>query len=102
MKTEKLHLSDVRYNPEREAFEALVRIHDAGETFSYPCEVKAPLHAEFSLIARGLAKKAQHMHGAPASVLRSRPAPRTQRPDPMDLATQAEILLRKVITAIAA
>ena len=54
MKIDKIQFDKVRYNPETGAFETLVKIHDAGETFSYPASVTAPLHAEYGLIVRGL------------------------------------------------
>ena len=72
MHIEKLHLDDVRYNPEISGFEALVRIHDNGAVFSYPCQVSAPLHADFKLISRRLAQKAKASHKAPSPILRLR------------------------------
>lgn len=62
MKIEKIQFDNVRYNPEIGAFETLVKIHDQGQTFSYPAHVVAPLHAEFGIIARGLAQAGQNAH----------------------------------------
>lgn len=62
MKIEKIQFDDVRYNPEIGAFETLVKIHDQGQTFSYPASVAAPLHAEYGLIVRGLSQAARKAH----------------------------------------
>ncbi|MFD0859269.1 hypothetical protein [Roseovarius aquimarinus] len=62
MKIEKIQFDSVRYNPEIGAFETLVKIHDRGQTFSYPAQVAAPLHAEYGLIVRGLAQAASKAH----------------------------------------
>ncbi len=103
MRTEKLQLSDVRYNPERSAFEAIVRIHENGESFDYPTDVIAPLHAEFSLIARGLTAKAQRAHRAPSPTLRLRkatsPVQTVHRPAPRLHETP---LMMRVLRALAA
>jgi len=62
MKIEKIQFENVRYNPEIGAFETLVRLHDQGQTFSYPASVAAPLHAEYGIIVRGLAQAARKSH----------------------------------------
>ena len=62
MQTEKLQIADIRYNPERAGFEALVTIHENGRATHYPAYVSAPLHAEFDLISRGLTLKALAAH----------------------------------------
>lgn len=62
MKIDKIQFDNVRYNPEFGAFETLVKIHDHGQTFSYPASVAAPLHAEYGIIARGLAQAARSAH----------------------------------------
>lgn len=81
MTLEKLHLDQIRYNPERGAFEALVRIHDGGALYAYPAHVTAPLHADFALIAKGLAQKATAHHKAARPGLRlRRPACAEHRP----------------------
>lgn len=80
MQTEKLELDQIHYNPERAAFEALVRIHDDGETLSYPVHVAAPLHADFALIARGLTRKAKVLHQSRQGGLRLRVATARQNP----------------------
>ena len=74
MHTDKLQVSDVRYNPERSAFEAIVRLHDNGETYEYPSHVVAPLQAEFPLISRGLVAKAHRAHRSSRPALRMRRA----------------------------
>jgi len=71
MQTDKIQFDDIRYNPERGAFEALVRLHDGGEVFSYPTHVHAPLHAEYEIIARGLTLAARDMHHRKSPTLRS-------------------------------
>ena len=72
MQIEKLHLDDIRYNPENGAFEALVHIHDADARISYPVDLKAPLTAEFAHIAHGLSTKAAEAHRNQTARLRSR------------------------------
>ncbi len=62
MKIDKIQFENVRYNPEFGAFESLVKIHDQGETFSYPAQVAAPLHAEYAIIVRGLMQAARNTH----------------------------------------
>ena len=62
MKIEKIRFDNVRYNPEFGAFETLVKIHDRGQTYSYPAQVTAPLQAEPALILRSLAKDASRAH----------------------------------------
>ncbi len=71
MKIEKLSLEDVRYNPERCAFEARVTVHDAGRRFGYPAHFASPLNAEFQVIARGLTEKAIALHKTAKPGLRS-------------------------------
>jgi len=71
MHIEKLEFDAIRYNPELEAFEAAVRIHDSGHIFRYPVHLKAPLNADYALIARGLTQKASSKHLKKAHVLRS-------------------------------
>lgn len=85
MKTARIQFDDIRYNPERGAFETLVRLYDDGQTYSYPCHVSAPLHAEFPMIARGLDEAARRAHRARNPGLRSlqvrdRSAPPPHRP----------------------
>ena len=62
MQIEQIEFENVRYNPEREAFETLVKIHDGGRHYSYPAHVCAPLNAEFAFVARGLAQAARKAH----------------------------------------
>lgn len=83
MQIEKIEFDQIRYNPEHGAFEALVKIHDAGETFTYPARLCAPIHAEFDRIARGLVQTAAQAHTAPEPGLRLHRAPqaRSKRPN---------------------
>jgi hypothetical protein len=74
MTIDKLRFDQIRYNPERGAFEALVHVHDDGDLFVYPAHVIAPLHADFSLIAQGLAQRAASRHRT------ARPGMRLRRP----------------------
>ena len=62
MTAEKLKIAEIRYNPERAGFEALVTVHDAGRAYHYPAYLAAPLHAAFELISRGLTQKALSTH----------------------------------------
>lgn len=103
MRTEKLQLSDIRYNPEHSAFEAIVRIHDRGESYEYPTHVLAPLQAEFGLIARGLVEKAHRSHSSTAPSLRLRrakaPVQTVNRPAPRYRETP---LMMRMLRALAA
>ncbi len=74
MQTDKIQFSDLRYNPERSAFEAIVRIHDRGISYEYPAHVCAPLEAEFDQIAHGLVENAQRAHRSGRAGLRMRKA----------------------------
>lgn len=75
MQTEKLQIAEIRYNPEREGFEALVSVFDAGSSYHYPAFVAAPIHAEFKLVSRGLSQKALEAHRSadPGMRMRLRP-----------------------------
>ena len=103
MRTEKLQLSDIRYNPEHSAFEAIVRIEDHGNSYEYPTHVVAPLQAEFGLIARGLVKNAHRSHQSAAPSLRMRkavtPVQTVNRPAPQLHETP---LMMRVLRALAA
>lgn len=70
MQIEQIEIDTVRYNPEREAFETLVRIHDGDQSFSYPAHVYAPLNAEFSFVTRALTQFARSAHKRAKPVLR--------------------------------
>lgn len=65
MKIDKLQLTDIHYNAEFECFETKVTIEDGRELFVYPVHIKAPITAEFAVIARGLTEKARKQHRAP-------------------------------------
>ncbi len=103
MRTEKLQLSDIRYNPEHSGFEAIVKIHDDGESYEYPSHVVAPLQAEFALIARGLVAKAHRSHTASSPSLRMRkataPVQTVNRPAPRQHQTP---LMMRMLRALAA
>jgi hypothetical protein len=62
MQIEQIEFENVRYNPEREAFETLVKVYDGGLQFSYPAHFCAPLHAEFEFVTRGLVQAARAAH----------------------------------------
>lgn len=70
MQIEQIEFENVRYNPEREAFETSVKIHDSGQHFSYPAHVYAPLNAEFAFVVRGLAQAARKAHTGADPALR--------------------------------
>ena len=62
MQIEQIEFDNVRYNPERGAFETLVKLHDGEQHFSYPAHVYAPLNAEFAFVVRGLEQAARKAH----------------------------------------
>ena len=65
MKIEKLQLTDIHYNAEFEGFETKVAIQDGGDIYVYPVHIRAPITAEFAVIASGLTEKARKQHKAP-------------------------------------
>jgi hypothetical protein len=76
MKIDRLSVNNLGYNPEEEAFEALVVLNEAGENYAYPVQLRAPLTAEFDFVARKLAEKARQLHRhAPSREMRLRRAP---------------------------
>ncbi|MDQ2093904.1 hypothetical protein [Rhodalgimonas zhirmunskyi] len=90
MRIEKLRINDIRYNPEREGFEALVTVHDAGLAWRYPSFVPAPMHAEFKILASGLTARAiaAHRSNEPGMRMHLRPlvttAPMPSAPAPQE------------------
>ena len=72
---EKLRIADIRYNPEREGFEALVALHADGMIFTYPTFTAAPLNAAFTLISRALSAAAMRAHRSDRPGLRMRLEP---------------------------
>ncbi len=86
MQTEKLQIADIRYNPERAGFEALVTVHENGYATHYPAYLSAPLEADFDMIARGLTNKALAAHRSrrPGMRMQLRPlVPQSEAPYPM-------------------
>ncbi|AJE45177.1 hypothetical protein P73_0462 [Celeribacter indicus] len=49
------------YNPARQAFEARVIFHEAGERITYPVDLAAPINSDFETLARGLVLRARAM-----------------------------------------
>ncbi|WP_137702635.1 hypothetical protein [Marimonas lutisalis] len=83
---EKLRIADIRYNPEREGFEALVTIHDGGLSYRYPAYVAAPVHADYRMVIRGLTEKAEAAHKSGKPGLRMHLRPLVSRvPAPQDM-----------------
>ena len=71
MGNEKLRIADIRYNPERAGFEALVTVHAGGRSYRYPSFVAAPMHAEYARVTRGLTERAMAAHKSGAPGLRA-------------------------------
>lgn len=57
-----IQVSDVRYNPAAQQYEALVTVHDNTTVRKYPCAVAAPLTMDFEDIAKALSKQAIRRH----------------------------------------
>lgn len=74
MQIEKIQFDQVRYNPETGAFEALVKIHEDGMTYSYPTQATAPLTADYDVVARRLYDGAARAHLDNLPAMRSRRA----------------------------
>jgi len=67
----KSRIARIRYNLEFSGYEAIAFIQDAGETFSYPSLVAAPLDAEYALVMEQLSSKALRKHRSTNPGLRS-------------------------------
>jgi hypothetical protein len=67
----KTRIARIRYNLEFSGYEAIVFIQDAGDTFSYPSFVAAPLDAEYALVMKQLSDKALRKHRSKNPGLRS-------------------------------
>jgi hypothetical protein len=96
METRKLTLDEIRYNPERGAFEAQVRIRQGDDWFSYPAQVCAPLHADYAHVMRGLVADAETAHRGKRAGLRLRLAPAPALDAPMARASTMAQLQRKL------
>ena len=81
MQAETLEFEAIRYNPESEGFEATLRVHDQNEVFAYPVQIRAPLTADYAIVARGLTLKAIALHKGHVTepVLRTRHVAHRQR-----------------------
>ncbi len=77
---EALAFDTIRYNPEIEGFEASVRIRDEVWVYNYPVHVKAPLHADYALVARSLVQKARDQHESQTKTLYSQVLRAAQTP----------------------
>lgn len=87
MQTEKLQIADIRYNPERAGFEALVTVHENGRATHYPAFFPGPLHADFDLISRGLSRQALTAHRSRRPGMRMHLRPLVETPEaPLPLA----------------
>ncbi len=91
MYIESLKFDDVHYNPEQDAFEALVHIRDANGEFTYPVQFCAPLTSEFLHISKGIRQKAlfAHRHAAPGLRLRKAAFATSARPSQLPEPQQA-------------
>ena len=67
----KSRIARIRYNLEFSGYEAIVFIQDAGESFSYPSFVAAPLDAEYARVMEQLSDKALRKHRSAKPGLRS-------------------------------
>ncbi|PJE28002.1 hypothetical protein SAMN06297129_0007 [Pseudooceanicola antarcticus] len=65
-------IARVRYNPAERAFEAAVMLHDAGEVFTYPISLRAPLDMEYDAVTRALSELACRRHARGTETLRAR------------------------------
>lgn len=62
MRTKVMNISQPVYNPEEGAFEAILRLFDAGQVHTYPVRLHAAPHAAFDHVAPGLKARALHDH----------------------------------------
>ena len=77
----KTQVARIRYNLEFSGYEAVVFVEEAGEWFSYPSFVSAPLDADYAFVMSQLDAKARESHASANPGLRSRlrrPAPSPQ------------------------
>ncbi|MEL7257017.1 MAG: hypothetical protein AAFN80_04145 [Pseudomonadota bacterium] len=77
---EALAFDTIRYNPEIEGFEASVRIRDAVWVYNYPVHIKAPLQADYALVASSLVQKARDQHNSQVKTMRSQVLRAAQTP----------------------
>lgn len=70
MRTRTLKLDAIRYNPEWQAFEALVEIEEAGALWAYPVHFPAPLTSDPARIVKGLVARAEAAHRTGRAPLR--------------------------------
>lgn len=64
MLTGPIQFKDVIYNAATRSFEALVAVHDNGQTYKYACAIEAPISMPFEDAARGLCTQARRRHMA--------------------------------------
>jgi hypothetical protein len=70
-KTEVQHL---RYNAASQCFEALVVMHEGGETIKYPTALRLPINSDFGFVAQKLVADAKKRRRQDAAHLVSRTA----------------------------
>ena len=55
-------IQTITYNPASRAFEARVILKDAGEEYTSPCALRAPLDMDTTVVSRQLAEMASRRH----------------------------------------
>lgn len=97
MTTIATQVQNITYNPAQRAFEACVTLRDRGETFAYPCALRAPLDMDYGDVTRRLIELARRRHDRKLTNLRTQldpkrdraPLPKTALPVEVDMATTA-------------
>ena len=62
MPSSQIHLSQVIYNAATRSFEGKATIREGGQTYSYACEIQAPITMTFEDAAKGLSTQAMRRH----------------------------------------
>lgn len=72
MHSYKTEVQSPRYNPATQCFEALVVMHEGGETVKYPTALQLPIDSDFGFVAQKLVSEAKKQRRRDAGALVSR------------------------------
>jgi hypothetical protein len=96
MQTVQIHT--VTYNAATRAFEARVSLADAGEVFTYPCSLRAPIDLDSAVATRRLAELARRKHlRATRPTLSRRPANLFAAKIPAEVASATDALWQRML-----
>lgn len=55
----KVELSDIRYDPASQEFEALVSFHEGHDVTRVPCALRLPIQTDYAAVAEALTRQAR-------------------------------------------